>query len=723
MERKRILLVEDELITAIMEKRLLEKNGYEVEHANSGEKAINILQNHSHPFHLILMDINLGSGLDGTETAALILEKMDIPIVFLSSHTEIEIVEKTEQITSYGNIVKNSNETVFLASLKMAFKLFEAKMEAKRHENELTKFKEISDNGLFGQAISDMDGKLLYVNHYFAKIHGYTKDFLIGKNLSIFHNSSQMEQVKYLINLLESKGSFNDRELWHTHKNGHIFPMLMSGILLKDTFNKKDFMAVTAVDVTSLKKTEILLKKERDLSDTYINLANVIFISLDNTGTIKMINKKACQLLKWDKEDLIGKNWFDFCIPPTQRDFMRSVFFQILNGFCSPHEYFENYVMDKEGTEYLIRWHNTTLYDSKGEVSGSLSSGEDITEQRKNESYVRDYENLLKTTQKISKVGGWEWDVHKQTMTWTEETVLIHGLEKGLAVQNKDSLINLSIECYNPEDRDNILKAFYSCLDKGIPYDFEVPFTDKKGKKLWVRTAAQAIWHNNQIIKVMGNLMDITERKQHEELIKKQLQEKELLVKEVFHRVKNNILSIEALLSLQAQNHSNKEVKSVLYESVNHIKNMRIIYEKMLQTNNYQDVSIKTYLNDLIFSVTQAYQDFNDIDLLMELDDFSLPAKIAINLGFIINELLTNSIKHAFQDFQEKNISMKLIKNELSFIIDYQDNGSPKKDFDAMDKGFGLQLLKMLTEQMNGSMTVQADPGLHYQISFPFSFT
>jgi len=124
--KKSILLVEDEAILGMLQKATLEKYGYCVTTVNSGEKAVEYINNNL-SIDLILMDIDLGRGIDGTQAAEHILSNHDIPIIFLSSHTEPEIVEKTEKITSYGYVVKNSTITVLDASIKMAFKLFDAK--------------------------------------------------------------------------------------------------------------------------------------------------------------------------------------------------------------------------------------------------------------------------------------------------------------------------------------------------------------------------------------------------------------------------------------------------------------------------------------------------------------------------------------------------------------------------------------------------------------------
>jgi len=127
----KILLVEDEYLIAMAETNALKDYGYEVRHVSSGEKAIEIVK--SEGFDLILMDINLENEIDGIETAQIILDKLDIPIIFVSSHIEKEVVKRTEKVTSYGYVVKSSTITVLDASIKMAMKLFNAKKEVEKY--------------------------------------------------------------------------------------------------------------------------------------------------------------------------------------------------------------------------------------------------------------------------------------------------------------------------------------------------------------------------------------------------------------------------------------------------------------------------------------------------------------------------------------------------------------------------------------------------------------
>jgi len=135
--KKKILLVEDEALLAMAKQQELARYNYETSHVTTGEKSVDLVCNQNEPIDLILMDIDLGRGIDGTEAARQILEYKEVPIVFLSSHEEPEIVEKTEKITSYGYVVKSSSITVLDASIKMAFKLYDTKKNLTIHQKTL----------------------------------------------------------------------------------------------------------------------------------------------------------------------------------------------------------------------------------------------------------------------------------------------------------------------------------------------------------------------------------------------------------------------------------------------------------------------------------------------------------------------------------------------------------------------------------------------------------
>ena len=187
-ENKTILIVEDEALIAMNEAALLEKHGYRGFTAFSADEAVGAAAEQD--IDLILMDIDLGRGkTDGTEAARRILEDREIPVVFLSSHTEPHIVEKTEKITSYGYVVKDSGETVLLTSIKMAFRLY----DAKRRERESRQlFQGLYSNMPVGSAVYEVRGDGSRGRDYIVKdfnrtsleLEGKSYEEVIGKSLA-----------------------------------------------------------------------------------------------------------------------------------------------------------------------------------------------------------------------------------------------------------------------------------------------------------------------------------------------------------------------------------------------------------------------------------------------------------------------------------------------------------------------------------------------------------
>jgi PAS domain S-box-containing protein len=153
------------------------------------------------------------------------------------------------------------------------------------------------------------------------------------------------------------------------------------------------------------------------------------------------------------------------------------------------------------------------------QLTSFLNNVETIADRTRAEEAREASEALLKATQRLSGIGGWEWDVERQAMTWTEETYRIHDLAPGDLAPGSREHLEKSMACYAPEARAAILEAFRCCAEQGTPYDLEVPFTSVTGRALWVRTRAEAVRRGDRIVKVIGDLMDITERKQAEEAL------------------------------------------------------------------------------------------------------------------------------------------------------------------------------------------------------------
>lgn len=187
--------------------------------------------------------------------------------------------------------------------------------ERKRAEDEIQKFKTVSDQAVHGIAITDVHGNLLYINDYFSYIHGYKPDELNGQNLSILHNEQQIEEVQRIIKALITDGQFINREVWHKHKDGNVFPMLMNGVVIKDENGTVQYLSSTAIDITDRKQAEEALQiseiRNRSLLEA---IPDMIFV-FDKQGHFVDFHASNPSGLLMPPQHFIGKHFAE-TLPP-----------------------------------------------------------------------------------------------------------------------------------------------------------------------------------------------------------------------------------------------------------------------------------------------------------------------------------------------------------------------------------------------------------------------
>ena len=210
------------------------------------------------------------------------------------------------------------------------------------------------------------------------------------------------------------------------------------------------------------------------------------------------------------------------------------------------------------------------------------------------------------------------------------------------------------------------------------------------------------------------------EQQQSKNIIKQQLQDKEILLREVHHRIKNNITSIGSLLNLQAGSTTSPEAQAVLREAVSRVHSMGVLYNKLLSTEDYHDIPVMDYFEDLLAAIVRLFPDNKTITLNKEIDAFNLDTKRLFPLGLIVNELITNCIKYGFRDKASGTIDLALAQQAQEISLTVRDDGSGLPENFDMNRstGFGLMLVKMLTQQLNGTFTMSSDHGAKGVVTF-----
>ena len=195
--------------------------------------------------------------------------------------------------------------------------------------------------------------------------------------------------------------------------------------------------------------------------------------------------------------------------------------------------------------------------------------------------------------------------------------------------------------------------------------------------------------------------------------LNKSLSEKEILLKEIHHRVKNNIANIEGLLFLQANSSTNSETKEALQNTISRVQSVRLLYEELLLSNDYNEISIRNYIENLVDSFFLVFGSGTNVVIEKQISDFSINSKKANSIGIILNELLTNVFKYAFKDVEDGKvfISIEKMENKVTLIIHDNGIGIDQRMESEDSQGLGLSLVNMLVEQLQGSYHISNENG------------
>ncbi|MDD8012552.1 MAG: PAS domain S-box protein [Acidobacteriota bacterium] len=891
--QKTLLLVEDEAVIAMSEKMALEKFGYAVLIAVSGEEAVAIVAKNP-AIDLILMDINLGAGMDGTEAAALILKDHDLPVVFLSSHAEPEVVAKTEKITSYGYVVKHSSLTALDASIKMAFKLFAAKTKEREKEAALSESEEwnkrILGTVLSGVMVIDADTRrIVEVNETGLKLIGLAKEQIVGSTCHRFVCPAQMHNCPVLdlgkdVDLSEKILLAADGKPKSIIKT--VVPIMRSG---------HKYLIESFVDISERKRMEqeLLNSKERYESFFMKSMEGVYLLDLDKPMPVTMPVEEQIDYLYdhmkiaecnpallemygiHDASEILGKTQADMHggkDNPVNRDSMRRI---IESGYNLRNTVTEE--VNARGERCYFS-NNTIGIVRDGFLLRSWGTQIDITKQKRVEQallesaermraivegtphlffYTQDAAaNTTYVSPTIERITGYEADTWLKQKNWfltdnpinrsakeatrahlrgelLEKPVLLeirhaqghaillevyeypimrdgmivglqgvaHNVSEQKRAERERALLqeiaqgilstgdlheflgivhqaiakiihaeNFFVVLYNKETgmfeeayvADKFDPSFPpSKLEKSLSkYVFrsgrplrlvsqqEFAELENSGEVELVGTpspswmgvplmaAGEAIGvmvtqdyeqeeryspHDLDLfISISGQVALAVERKRWEDAVKRQLEEKSILLKEVHHRIKNNIASIGGLISLRMQSLSNPEAIAVLQDAIGRVDSMRILYDKLLLGGDYKDIPVKNYIESLADTVVALFPGQTTVRLEKRIADFNLDAKRLFPLGIILNELLTNIMKYAFIGKSSGLIRISLTHSGKHVTLTLQDDGSGLPDgFDINEsKGFGLMLVKMLSQQLGGSFAIATHKGTRCQVEF-----
>ena len=349
---------------------------------------------------------------------------------------------------------------------------------------------------------------------------------------------------------------------------------------------------------------------------------------------------------------------------------------------------------------------------------------QEIAERRRVEEELRHSEERWQLVVKGNNEGIWDLNLKTNKVFRSARYKEILGYaDHELEVDDNNDWANR----IHPDDIEQVMQANLDYLGHRVPtYAIEYRQRCKDGSYKWLLGRAQAVWDEaGSPVRMVGSTTDISDRKQAEDRIKASLQEKETLLKEIHHRVKNNLQIISSLLRLQSKKIREPQALDLFKESQNRVQSMALIHEKLYQSSNLAQIDFQEYIETLVQELFRSYDAYKrSISFEVNVSQVSLSIALAIPCGLIINELVSNSVKYAFPEIIGGHICISLQERYNSqFILTISDNGvSLPDELDFRNtNSLGLQLVCRLTKQLEGSIELDRRHGTKFKIVFATS--
>ncbi|NIT55706.1 MAG: PAS domain S-box protein [Aliifodinibius sp.] len=602
---------------------------------------------------------------------------------------------------------KNGYKNARMAFIHDVTERVEAEEKAKQAFNELNHHVNHSPLAMIKW---DADFKIIEWSERAKEITGYPKSLVLGHSPEVFDfYEDDMEVVESNMEyLMSGKGDKTHFEVKMYHHDGHLVDLSIHTSVMRNESGDLISVLTFIEDVTNEKQAEIRYQR------LFENANDGIFI-MDGDKFIEC-NSQVVNIFGLDtKEQILGKSPVDFS-PELQPDGQKSV--------TKARRKIKKAL---EGTPQVFEWQHQTLDGKPVDVEVSLNRLQlvedvcvqaivrDLTEQKKAQEKLRKSEELFRklflkapgamvmidTKNRVQKVN----KSFEELFGYTEEELLNKDIDEIIVGEEDDQVVPRMPDKGFEKDK------FYTDI---IRYS-------KQGEKLNLLLGAIPVYLDDNPIAGFGIYVDITEQKKYQEQLQQSVKEKQVLLEEIHHRVKNNLAIISGMLQLQSFEAENEEIRNALNDGQLRIQSIGIVHELLYQSENFIDISFEEYISKLIDTIKNTLP-FNHQHINVEVDtgDVLLDINQAIPSAILINELVTNAYKHAFDDNQPGTIEILLTKSdkEISIIVRDDGKGLPEGFTVGDHASIGMNLIETLTNQLEGELYYTSDGGTEFKVVF-----
>lgn len=478
---------------------------------------------------------------------------------------------------------------------------------------------------------------------------------------------------------------------------------------------------VTIDDITQLKEIEHELKISQGAFQQFFdNVPEVVLLQNISDRKIIYISRSYESVFGQPLESAMNNpSVFVEALHPDDRERLLGIVREHTGSGASGKGYHTEYrVIHPDGS---LRWINSQgfpIRDHSGQPYRLAVVARDITERKRAEEELRLSERKYRQLVEGSPDIIYSFSINNGVLYCSKQVEAILGYSPEY-LYSKPWLWHESI---HPEDQSDVFEVIHH-FSQDDCFDIEYRIKDSTGSWRWFRdrSIGKQTEENDTVIE--GIATDITIQKQAQKQLKASLEEKEVLLHEIHHRVKNNLTIVSSLLNLQARRTDDDTVRTILKDSQSRVQAMSVIHETLYRSENLSSIDMKDYLSRLVKNIFQSFGHLNSrVSYTIEADSVKIGVKKATPIGLVVNELVTNALKYAFPQDSQGQISIRLspVSNDRMELIVSDDGIGLPGDFNLPESdSLGLKLVNLsIKNQLEGSIQSESSNGTRYRVTF-----
>jgi len=459
------------------------------------------------------------------------------------------------------------------------------------------------------------------------------------------------------------------------------------------------------------------LRRARDDWERTFNTIPDLIALIDIDHRFTRVNQAMAERLGLSPDEMVGKTCYEIvhCTdhPPDACPLSKMLTSRTI----------EQTEMEEQNLSGMFDIIVTPMYDDEGNLAGCVHVARDISAAKEAEEKLRNSEERLRLALKATNDVVWDWDVIKDAQLWNEAGTRVFGWTE--IVEHPVSA-GWWLERVHPDARQRVNDRFFEVVNNpdNTHWQDEYRFIRTDGSYADVLDRGYVLRDSEgKAVRMIGAMLDITERKLAEEEIRKALADNQALLRELYHRTKNNMYVISSMLAYQSAILPDERLQRVVLETENRIRAMALVHEMLYQSQSLSRIDFSVYLRELLGYLQISYSSASkNINLNLELAPVELLIDYAVPSGLVVNELVVNAFKHAFPNGRSGQVNIRLArigKNEVELEIQDDGVGFPPGFDPKKATTMGLQIVRRTVEhQLGGKLDFRPTSGVHCRIRF-----